>query len=165
MSTIKKTPWTPWHSSSASPTSDNSSKAQVVPVKKTPDQITETHLENYINFGLRAEKKNSAGGNILNVISITPQTRGTFVAEMKDRLGRDIRAYVYDVVPHLVPLKEFINIDEITDIMTGGEIIMARYKEENWMDKISPEALTCMYKHHIDVFDLIDYKLAVSKQK
>ena len=63
----------------------------------------------------------------------------------------------------LKPLEEYLKIEEITDEMTEFEIRMI---EENpdLIERISYEAMQKMFKHHIDVWGLINHGLAVKEE-
>ena len=61
----------------------------------------------------------------------------------------------------LKPLTDYSEILEITDEMTDFEISMID-ENPDLIKRISYEAIEKMFKHHIDIFGLIEKGLAIS---
>jgi hypothetical protein len=103
------------------------------------------------------------------------QYLATKIDNMEDRSGRppfiyfddagigNGGNYVTQLKLVLYPSIKFLEIDEITDIMSSSEIIAVRYQEGEWLSKLSKETTELMYKHHIDIHELIIRNLAYNK--
>ena len=60
----------------------------------------------------------------------------------------------------LKPLEEYLKIEEITDEMTEFEMGMIE-EQPDLIERISYEAMQKMFKHHIDIWGLINQGLAI----
>jgi hypothetical protein len=120
-------------------------------------------LTPYLAYNLKfvtANKKPSETKFSLCSGLITKSNKSSFGSEQYTVIS-EYKIFSKNFLPVLKPFSDYVEILEITDEMNDYEIQMIE-DDPNLIKRLPYDVIEKMFKHHIDVFGLINFGLAVS---